>query len=431
MNDWRWFDYDEKNLGLVDLEYDFSQDSKLYFSFGFQKGKGAYNSSPDNPKGIRRYNPKEDTLVRARIENPFLEDGKIETRFTLNRHRRINYQEDWNHIYEIDVKYRDLDVNAFKPFEFFGKHRLNVNVGLFDLEQYADFYIAQADRTFTDGRWSLALSEECRPVEELILSVGIRYDNWRSTEHDQISWRVAPVYLLSEDLAIRFSAGKAYRQPNIGELYYFQPAAKFSGDPNLRPEISEEYELGIKKLWGKNTSLEAAIFYRDAQDLIGYAYADDFPSYFPSKSNYGITGQIIHFANVGNIIMHGGELSLKHTFSEEFSSSLNYTLQDFEEACGQPRNKFNIGIDWSPKDLFILTLRGHYSSKSKGWTSWQPELKSYTVFDMSLQKDFVLADGNLLTLALSGYNILDEGHYEYPGMSYLGRKLWLTARYTF
>ena len=57
----------------------------------------------------------------------------------------------------------------------------------------------------------------------------------------------------------------AFRAPSTGELYY-----PFSGNPSLRPEKSNGYELGLEKTLGGGLVAEVSGFWNDLRDLIDF-----------------------------------------------------------------------------------------------------------------------------------------------------------------
>jgi vitamin B12 transporter len=75
----------------------------------------------------------------------------------------------------------------------------------------------------------------------LHLDVGVRRDD-NDFYGGQTSLRTGGVLRLAERTLLRASYGQAFRAPTLGDLYF-----PFSGNPNLKPETSTSYELGIEQ----------------------------------------------------------------------------------------------------------------------------------------------------------------------------------------
>lgn len=100
------------------------------------------------------------------------------------------------------------------------------------------------------------------------LSAGLRRDdNQQFGEHDtgNLGWS----YDLSDSLTLSAAYGTAFRAPTFNDLYY-PASASTAGNPDLKPEKSENYELGLRGVagWGE-WSLSA--FENQIDDLIVWA----------------------------------------------------------------------------------------------------------------------------------------------------------------
>ncbi len=103
-------------------------------------------------------------------------------------------------------------------------------------------------------------SEELRPTQGMILKT-------EDEDYDHLTWRVGASYQLLPWLKARAAIGTAFRTPTADELsgYFERPYSKIVGNPDLDPETSITYEIGLDVF--KN-SLKAGVGYF-------YTYYDD------------------------------------------------------------------------------------------------------------------------------------------------------------
>jgi vitamin B12 transporter len=100
----------------------------------------------------------------------------------------------------------------------------------------------------------------------------VRYDDV-SHVGDHISPKAGIRWFITPKLSVKINAGGAFRSPSFNELY--MNMGFITGNPDLRPEESTSYDLGL--VWeGYRYRLEAALFQSDADDLIQYVLVSGF-----------------------------------------------------------------------------------------------------------------------------------------------------------
>src|SRR6185312_12106882 len=76
-------------------------------------------------------------------------------------------------------------------------------------------------------------------------SVSIRYDD-NSRFGSRTTWHVAPVLAFAAtDTRLHASFGTGFKAPSLVQLYEDFPAFFFFANPNLKPETSEGYDIGL------------------------------------------------------------------------------------------------------------------------------------------------------------------------------------------
>ena len=94
---------------------------------------------------------------------------------------------------------------------------------------------------------------------------------------------------------LRFNYGQFYQQPNLQDLYVsyrflqhkVQSGGYFVGfgNPNLRPERTTAYEVGVAHQLSDNVRLDVTAYFKDVKDLVEIATIPSFPNQFSSYRN--------------------------------------------------------------------------------------------------------------------------------------------------
>lgn len=199
------------------------------------------------------------------------------------------------------------------------------------------------------------------------------------------SWRVTP------DTTLRAALGTGFRAPSIDELY--SDYGFFIGNPNLTPEESTSYELGIDQDFAGGATLSATLFRLETENLVTYD-----PAPFPNT--------LVNLP--GTSLRQGVELGVTLPLGDMFTLTGAYTYTDARRPNGVPlvrvpRNQINLTLDgdfgngWSGS--FGLT---HASGAEDGFP--QGDADSYTVYRAQIGYDL----GQDRELYLRVENLTDE-----------------------
>ncbi len=125
--------------------------------------------------------------------------------------------------------------------------------------------------------------------EHLYSALNLRYDD-NERFGSKVTWRLAPAYVIEEsDTRFSASAGTGFKAPTLGELYQNFPPF-FYANPDLKPETSTGYDLGVEQgLFNKAVQVGVTWFRNDIRNLI-------------TTDETGTT-----YANVGRAITQGVE----------------------------------------------------------------------------------------------------------------------------
>jgi outer membrane cobalamin receptor len=255
---------------------------------------------------------------------------------------------------------------------------------------------------------SLFLQDAWRVSDALRVVAGVRWDDaeaWGS----EISPRLYLGWQPSASVELRAGYGHGFRQPAVGELYF-----PFSGNPELEPERSDSYELGINWFLG-SSRVQANLFQNQLENLIEYSFAT------------------ATFANVAEAEMRGAELSWDAPFNARLVSSLQATWLDTEDDEGLPLlRRPEWTASWTLHGVLWGRLRGDLTVLYVGAradidpvTFARIELGDHITGNVALS--FEILRG--LEVLLRVHNLADEGYEEVAGYPAPGRRIAGGLRY--
>lgn len=186
----------------------------------------------------------------------------------------------------------------------------------------------------------------------------------------------------------RFKAniGTGYAEPGIGELYYnwemyggmpigdfvSQMGYWFAGNPNLKPEKSVNFDLGIEGE-NNNTTWRASIFHNNIKDYMTTYFTGklmDFHSGDALAEWINPPDMIYSFKNIGKAEITGLEAKVTHNFNDHWSASLGYTYLNTQnksdptlpdQLLDRPQHKVDIGVNYeNKKGGWRASLWGNY-----------------------------------------------------------------------
>jgi outer membrane receptor for ferrienterochelin and colicins len=206
------------------------------------------------------------------------------------------------------------------------------------------------------------LQDEYRIFDPLLLVVGIRFD-----EHSDFGthWtpRASLTYSILENLRFKASYGEGFRAPGFMELYVptYMKRGKLVYDPNpdLDPETSQSYEIGIEGEY-KRFSGQVVAFKNSIDDMIEAVYYASTGSGNKKKDYY-------QYQNLGEVTMSGIELQWRLGLPMGFDLSGNLAYLDTEneetgeELEGRPDYKGSLKLGYRHAGLGLrANLRLNY-----------------------------------------------------------------------
>ena len=207
----------------------------------------------------------------------------------------------------------------------FGIHRVAAGVDYERTEVFSESTFGVA----LDGETThtFALFAEDRIAldgEKLVATAGVRWDD-HSAFGSAVSPRVTVAWRVTPSTKVRAAGGSAFRAPSLGELYY-----PFSGNPDLQPERSTAWELGLEQTLAPGLVGEVTGFWNDIRDLINY------------------DGATNRDENIGHARTRGVEVAVRTAIGERAFLRGSYTYLDAkdldagEDLVRRPRHRASL-----------------------------------------------------------------------------------------
>lgn len=217
---------------------------------------------------------------------------------------------------------------------------------------------------FMQDRWE---------YEGMVLNAGLRYDNFSvgnqvdlsQVQHPvktQWSPRVGIAYPISDRDVMSFHYGRLFQVPD--RLYIYQGrniSAEARGNPNLEPETTIMYQLGVQHLFSKEIYGQFGVYFKDIYGLLT-TVQQQIPGYAITVPTY---------VNGDYASSRGIEVTLIKRHSHGFSGELNYTYGNSTGTASDPnRSLASTGslrdqykptseqpLDWDQRHSISATLR--------------------------------------------------------------------------
>lgn len=141
---------------------------------------------------------------------------------------------------------------------------------------------------------ALVLGYNAKYNAKHLLQINARVDN-NSTFGTHKTWNLAYGYFVTPNLKIRANVGTAFKAPSLYQLYAENPSWLMQSNPNLQPEKSKNYEIGVNYDFADNAEnkhkISATVFYNKVKNLIAYTTNPlDFSSSYQNTNSATLKG---------------------------------------------------------------------------------------------------------------------------------------------
>jgi len=310
-----------------------------------------------------------------------------------------------NHSLNFALERQDIDYSQRGEASFFGDPNQDQS---YDVNGYALEYVG-------------------KPVADFTWTLSGRLDDYSDFD-DATTWQLAGAYRLSSALRLRGSVGTGSKAPTFTERYGFFEDL-FIGNPDLKPESSQGWEIGLDTNWteGRQTLL-LTYFNQDLQDEIDGFVFDPDTFMFTAK-------------NKDNSKRQGVEAVFDARLGKAWSFCASYTCTDATEkdASGQwvrevrrPKHITSLAANYYFADeRGNLNLNVNYSGKQLDvffspvtFTQDRVDIPSYTVVDLAAAWKLTSS----LEITARASNLFDEEYEEILGFVRPGRAFYAGLR---
>ena len=207
------------------------------------------------------------------------------------------------------------------------------------------------------------------PKASLVL--GTRFDD-HSAAGSSVTPRAGITYALGANTHLRASYGEGFRAPSLVELYY--NGMYGTGNPDLRPEKSRQYEIGMNLAKGSD-ALDIALFLNNVRDQIDWV-------------SDPITW-VGTYENISRARQQGIEVAWAHRLAGSTSLNLSYTYLDARNLTAGTRL---LGTPHNQVAMTIARPMGSWQTAlSARWTDDRPDyggtiVGGRMIFDLTLAR---------------------------------------------
>lgn len=355
--------------GLLKGTYDFGQDSRIELSY---KRQDDHLLGPNNPSGNNAFQLRQllkrdqeevvASLVLRRDDwldataTAYYNDLRIDTESRAATPVSPT---------AIRVETRGGSLQNSNRFDTGSllSHRLTYGIDGYE-DRYRDRTGGAPNAVNPDGKAGTIagfVQDELRIAEQWTLTGALRYDSYTlspkgqtKTDKDRLTPKVSLQWRINPSVSLYGAYGKGYRLPGFGEAFSNlstrQALFNFRPNPSLRPESSQDYELGGSlnltdlAFDGDVLRVKASWFTEDVKDLIDRRTVGTYVRQAPFVG----TGLIFQSQNVSRAEREGAEVEITYGIGPLDAGLALSRLRAKDKATGA-------GL-FAPPDKAVLTL---------------------------------------------------------------------------
>ena len=365
-----------------------------------------YNAATDSASfGDGKYNIDNRTSVGGfgfTVKKDKLEENGYYQYTTTKRFYDYNpvYTDDFHSISQIAEYYASFKLKGHLYMLAGGNYQFNSMNGFYHDPIYGDS--PSPDTAF--HQYSV-YSSLMYKSDKLNVELGGRYNN-HSKYGTNYTYTFNPSYKIDEHFRVFGSIASAFKAPSIYQL--FDP---YSGYPNLKPEKSVNYELGVQYTT-RIVQTRLVAFYRDIKDGIDYNYSTYAYFNYNTQKSKGIEYEVtIHPTSKLNIT--GNYTYIAAQESKLSSATQKDTTYDYSLKI--PAHTFNLMATYNFGKH--LAVRGGVKYVSSRIDFGGYKLSDYTLFNAYAEYKL----GNMIKFFIDIQNLGNTQFFETRGYNAIPR----------
>jgi outer membrane receptor for ferrienterochelin and colicins len=169
------------------------------------------------------------------------------------------------------------------------------------------------------ANWGIYAQDEYEILPNLRLNAGLRFDTYESFG-GFLDPRAALIYQPFDKTVLKLLYGRAFRIPNVFELFYQDGGSTQKASTNLQPETIDTYEMVWEQYIGKHLMFSVSGYYYSMDNLITLQVDPQ--------------DRLLVFHNVDQVTGKGIELQLGGKWPNGIQGRASYAWQRAEDAFG-------------------------------------------------------------------------------------------------
>lgn len=219
----------------------------------------------------------------------------------------------------------------------------------------------------TNLNGALFVQDDLKLSDVYGLTMGLRLDHYqkkdgffddasthidqREEKYTELSPKLAFKYMPDEDTTYYVSYGHSFNAPSLYKLYRHDPAYGYVANPDLKPETSDTFEIGLKKNFGSKLYTALALYTAKTTDMINAETRSDGKKWY---------------VNIDEAKRQGAELALDYQIDNKFSTFANINLKHAVDGAGDriysvPKQLLKAGVKYN-YDKWTAYINGQYVS---------------------------------------------------------------------
>lgn len=232
-------------------------------------------------------------------------------------------------------------------------------------------------------------------------------------------------YDLNRNTILRFAAAKAITRPNFVNMFNSTVVgfddqnanndAFNYGSPALKPQSSNQFDLGIEYYYGRGNLVSAALFYKKIDNFITTQTLTNQKVGVVSPDSGLDSWTINSYVNAGGGKITGLELQANHAFNNGFGVAANYTYSDAKAPASSYQDQLNL---FTLSSRHNANLVGYYENQTYSARLAYNWRSKYMVRESGWYGNRMHDDTGSLDLSL-GWNISDKLRLSFEAINLL------------